>query len=336
MKRIFLLLSALLVHNSAFAQFTSNPLSQALDNTAFNFVADSPGFVAQTRVFNFGGDAAASQPIGDNQIAVMATEFVDTFGRGGKITFDWKVSSETGFDILAFIIVDGAENVVAERQISGERGWETVSVNIPIGNYTLAWGYVKDSDTSRGSDSGYVDRVRITRAGEDLPAECRAGRTPLNAALDNDELEFTDFFRQTREIGFTCEPKISTMGGSAAISDASTNDSSQVWADVEGPVDLVFDWRVLSGVDNEMRVELYQGNTKITHRGNDYFGKIAGPTDWQSFRLRVPGGAYRVRWSYLNRTEQSFGLFDNVRIEGATADPLVLGVLPSIIELLNE
>lgn len=335
---IIYLLVAMLTPCIASAQFENNSLSQAVDNTQFEFLTESPGFVNQSAVTNFGGDAAASQKIANDDVAVMAVLFEDTLGMGGRVTFDWKVSSEAEFDFLTFLIVDQNENIVQQRQISGERDWATVSVDIPVGNYTLAWGYVKDIAISRGADKGFVDRVRISRNGGSLPASCISGRTPINSALDNDTLEFTDFFGGTRELGFECAEDSTAVGGSSAFSDASRSDTSQAWVEVNPPLDLVFDWRILNGKENFFRVQAYRGNNPITRGGENYFGEIVGPSDWQTFRLRVPREATRVRWVYFNRDDSapSQGLLDNVRIQEASIAPISAAALQSLFLLLYE
>jgi len=168
-RAIYFLFILFFLPSITFAQFQNNVLSQAVDNTQFEFLSDSPGFFAQTAITNFGGDAARSDNIGNDEVAVFSTEFFDPRGLGGQLTFDWRVSSESNFDFLIFIILDENLQLTDQIQISGERGWSTVSLEIPPGNQVLAWGYVKDGSVSTGLDAGFVDRVRITRNGDEQP-----------------------------------------------------------------------------------------------------------------------------------------------------------------------
>lgn len=322
--------------HTSFAQFENNPLSQAVDNTQFNFVNDSPGFYSQTSVFSFDGDAAASQKINDDQEAIMATQFQDVYGKGGTIIFDWKVSSEATYDFLAFLIVDQGGNIVKQRQISGEKDWVTEQLIIPSGNYTLAWGYVKDGSVSAGADRGYVDNVRIRRNGAPLPPECVGNGQPLNTALDNSSLTFTNFSGSTNQLEFICQLDPSAENGASAFSIAGSNDSSQLWVNVNGLTDLVFNWRLLGGQNNSMKVEVYNGDQRIKNKGNDYFGELNSSGDWESFRLRVPKDATRVRWVYINKSTPGTAALDNIQLEEATVDPAVLSILPSIFLMLLE
>ena len=73
----------------------------------------------------------------------------------GTLSFSWKVSSESSYDRLHFI-VDGSEVSV----ISGEGNWATVTHDITSdGSHTIEWKYDKDSSVSNGSDCGWVDEV---------------------------------------------------------------------------------------------------------------------------------------------------------------------------------
>ena len=75
----------------------------------------------------------------------------------GKVSFHWKVSSETGFDLLEFYL-DG----VLQEKISGEVDWTKKAVVIPPGDHALVWLYIKDFPISAGDDRGYVDNVVFT------------------------------------------------------------------------------------------------------------------------------------------------------------------------------
>ena len=99
--------------------------------------------------------AARSGSASDNQFSYLDTQITGP----GRLSFWWKVSSEQGFDILRFV-VDGATH----EQISGEKDWELVSVDLPSGTHTLRWIYDKDDGTSTGADSAWVDEVSFERA----------------------------------------------------------------------------------------------------------------------------------------------------------------------------
>jgi hypothetical protein len=97
----------------------------------------------------FDGDAVASGHIGDGQVTTLSTTFV-----GSSYAFDWRVSSEAGYDIL-LAFVD--EELVGE--ISGETGWTTVQGTLPFGEHEVQWQYIKDSSLRAGEDRGFVDHL---------------------------------------------------------------------------------------------------------------------------------------------------------------------------------
>jgi len=134
-------------------------LSRTVDTSAINIIGggDRP-FVITTLDSTSGGSSARSNRIGANQTSTMAAVV-----RGpGTIAFDWKVSSERGFDGLAFGILNANEQVVVSDQITGNVNWSRRSFSIPSGPHTLVWLYAKDGSVSVGQDAGWVDRVVIS------------------------------------------------------------------------------------------------------------------------------------------------------------------------------
>jgi len=73
---------------------------------------------------------------------------------GGEVSFFRKVSSETGWDFLDFYI-DG----VQKGHWSGILDWEEVSFPVTSGEHTFKWIYIKDSNTTGGSDRAWVDYI---------------------------------------------------------------------------------------------------------------------------------------------------------------------------------
>lgn len=92
----------------------------------------------------------------------------------GKVSFYWRVSSESGCDKLKFGI-DRA--TVAEA--TGNVFWWKRTFDVPPGAHLLHWSYVKDASGSAGSDCGWVDKVEYTRTG--------GGSEPLMLLLLDDD-----------------------------------------------------------------------------------------------------------------------------------------------------
>jgi Leucine-rich repeat (LRR) protein len=107
----------------------------------------------QTSVSHLGPLAAKSGSITNNADSWMQTTVVGP----GTMSFWWKVSSETNYDILHFCV-----GTNEEARISGEVDWNQQTFTFAPGTYSLMWKYSKDTDTSRGMDSGWVADISFT------------------------------------------------------------------------------------------------------------------------------------------------------------------------------
>ena len=148
------------------AQFFNNPLSEAVDNYQFEFLNGSDiGFFKQSLDWNFGGDAARSGDVGDNDFSVM---YVQLEG-GEEISWDWKVVSEINYDFFVFQVFDQNFNRVdyLTQEITGTVDWVRSSATIPDGPHQVIWAYVKDNLFSVGADAGWVDNVVIEGGASD-------------------------------------------------------------------------------------------------------------------------------------------------------------------------
>ena len=84
---------------------------------------------------------------------------------GDVVAFDYKVSSEKLFDMLAFSV-----NGTQVKMFSGEKGWATYGYAFPAdGAYELKFIYRKDSRNSVGEDCAWIDNVRVV-SGEEAAA----------------------------------------------------------------------------------------------------------------------------------------------------------------------
>jgi len=107
-------------------------IGEAVDNTSLTWTTDgNANWFGQSTVSYYGGDAAQSGDIADNQTSLVQT----TVTGPGTLSFYWKVSSELGWDYLRFYI-DGAEQ---PGSISGEVDWQQKTYSIPSGSHTLKW-----------------------------------------------------------------------------------------------------------------------------------------------------------------------------------------------------
>ena len=73
-----------------------------------------------------------------------------------SISFDLKVSSELGYDGLAFYIDD-----IEQSFWSGEVEWQKVYYNLSLGEHELKWSYQKDEIIDTGSDMAWIDNITL-------------------------------------------------------------------------------------------------------------------------------------------------------------------------------
>lgn len=95
---------------------------------------------------------ARSGAIADNQHSELSLTMNVT--TAGPFSFYYRVSSESGYDFLVFLI-DG----VQQAEWSGEIPWTQASYNVNAGHHTFTWRYIKDGNTASGSDAAWVDYV---------------------------------------------------------------------------------------------------------------------------------------------------------------------------------
>lgn len=78
----------------------------------------------------------------------------------GNISFWRKVSSESGYDFLRFLI-----NGTEMGSWSGTQDWTQMSYPVQPGNNTFSWRYTKDGSVNSGSDCGWIDSIIFPMAG---------------------------------------------------------------------------------------------------------------------------------------------------------------------------
>ncbi len=100
-----------------------------------------------------------NKDIGDSQTATLEGIFNNVI----DVTFDCKVSSESGYDYLS-IYINGEQKI----HISGEVDWQTHTYTIN-GDLDFKVVYSKDSSASRGADTGYLRNIVITQRKTVLP-----------------------------------------------------------------------------------------------------------------------------------------------------------------------
>ena len=111
----------------------------------------------------------------------MSTSYVTfqvTAQEGDALSFDYKVSSEAGFDGIC-VYVDG-EPV---KQFSGQRDWATFACALSAGDHTVTLAYEKDEASDDGDDVACFDNVALLSG--DAAADALAAMPVYPAASEN-------------------------------------------------------------------------------------------------------------------------------------------------------
>ncbi len=125
---------------------------------------------------NEGVYSAKSGSIVDSQTSELAVEVAVL--SPGNISFVAKVSSESSYDFLIFLIDD-----TEVGSWSGTLDWTEVSFPVDVGNHIFTWKYTKDSSVSSGSDCCWVDYIVFPSIGEPLRPSCAITPGSLDVAL---------------------------------------------------------------------------------------------------------------------------------------------------------
>jgi len=137
---------------------------------------NAPWIIDTATVFE-GTHSARSGTITHNQISTLSLD-VDVQA-AGNVEFEYKVSSESGYDFLVFS-VDGS--VIASW--SGEAGWAHYVHNIDAGPHTLTWSYTKDTSVNSGSDAAWIDFVIFPTLAEPALPDIDVTPPTITATLD--------------------------------------------------------------------------------------------------------------------------------------------------------
>jgi hypothetical protein len=110
-------------------------------------------WLVQSNLASGGRFAAQSGPIGDNQQSslILITNLLSGTG-----SFDYRVSSEAGWDALEFYL-----NGTRMGRWSGELGWNSFQFRVQQGLNALEWRYTKDANFGAGRDAAFIDNLYL-------------------------------------------------------------------------------------------------------------------------------------------------------------------------------
>lgn len=128
----------------------------AMDAFGLEFsCAGGASWVAVDHHSQKGADSMQSGDIADLESTSIQTDIEGP----ASVSFYWKVSSESGNDVLSFSVIGAG----IEEHASGDTDWEEVSAEVGAGLHTFVWDYSKDSSTDSLDDTAWIDSLTVSQ-----------------------------------------------------------------------------------------------------------------------------------------------------------------------------
>src|SRR5690606_26138648 len=102
-----------------------------------------------------------SGDISHNEWSEVYTEVVGP----ATLTFDYKVSSEEGWDFF-YVQRYSNDSVIDELEVSGEVDWQTHTIELGEGSHEIYFWYVKDVTIDGGEDKAWLDNFVYSRSSD--------------------------------------------------------------------------------------------------------------------------------------------------------------------------
>jgi len=126
------------------------------DLDRFNWIGSSIPFYNDTLNFYCGPASVRTGNIGHNGQTSLRLE-LET-GSADTISFDYLVSTESGYDFFSFYI-----DSVRRGNWSGIFDWKRAMYVLDSGRHVLEWRYTKDANTVSGKDAAWIDNIVFPR-----------------------------------------------------------------------------------------------------------------------------------------------------------------------------
>ena len=105
-----------------------------------------------------------------------------TASAGDVLAFDYRIDSKENDDYLALYLDDTPVKV-----FSGSKDWQTYAIELPEGEHTAVFAYLKNSMFSAGEDIACIDNVRVLRGEE---AQAALASSPWPQVLEGAGIAF--------------------------------------------------------------------------------------------------------------------------------------------------
>jgi len=227
---------------------------------------------------------------------------------GGRLFFDWSVSSEPNFDFLklSYLTASGASTEVA--RISGAVPFTTARFDIPATARWLVFSYTKDVSLSVGRDRGWVDNVQFF---SDDP-----GVNRYSQVLDSN-LGFQALLSggitppSSRTLKFVEQTAVTSVGKQALeVRGEGSNTGSAIEAKIRSAGVLTFDLRFDKQPGSNATVSVIAWKASS---GSILTEASVATSGFQPVSVNVPAGFDRISIDFNQGTSLDVAYVDNVR-----------------------
>jgi hypothetical protein len=222
------------------------------EDDTFNITKVSGNWIRTSSQFNTGSWSYTNADIGDGQ----TSDVVFQIPAGSTTMTVWvRTSTESGWDFLR-ILLDGAQSV----QYSGTTPWTLVTLNV-TDKSEVTFRYFKDTSSSAGEDSVYIDDITFTGVPPVEPDLFTASDT-LNLTVSSE----TSAVLVAAEQSLAPDAILTQTNITGALSDIneSPDASDGVWMDGSGAIVLRVSFptpttNLVSGFSQRFRIRVRPG-----------------------------------------------------------------------------
>ncbi len=255
-------------------------LAEAVDNPSLTWSTyGNDSWFGQSSIAYFGGDAAQSGVLTHLQSSTVESSSV---AGPATLSWNWKVSSEQGYDFLSFYL-DG----VLQVRISGESGWQSQSLAVTSGSHSIRWVFSLDGSVLAGQNAAWIDQVQWTATTSSGGGGGGSGTTlSLSDALDTS----TMIWSTSGGASWFGQASVSVNGDAAQAGALSHNQSCAIETTITGPGTLSFSWKISSEANYDF--------LRVTVDGSAIVPGISGEIGWTPQAFAIPGGSHVLKWTY--------------------------------------
>jgi len=152
--------------------------------TSFTYSGDANWTEDNTTYYSATG-SWKNEDINDSQSACMEASVDES--EDTSMAFAYKVSSESCCDKLKFYIDGSEQNQYIDNQ------WTTATHSIASGTHTLKWCYSKDSSSSSGDDTAWIDDIKVGEMHYTLAEDRALGQIGSIGIVPQDDANISSF-----------------------------------------------------------------------------------------------------------------------------------------------